>query len=244
MAKWIKNADTIDHTWVGQLIPFGTYYEVQVGEEALWANDSTLLSDIGSGDAVVAKDDSGTLDLPDVSTAIDYLKDLLPTSVEVATPVQTSGIREGIGMRARLVGVICQAVTKTTTENLDWQVPQLSFAGVEKKSYFNGLQYYVANGTPGDSCKFQVVDKDGAGVGLGLYPQAYYDAYKDGSDVLIVEEFGDGWFLVPDSVQDIMLYKARMYPGLYIRVIFTSAAGATVDPMPLFNIYRHLDALS
>ena len=76
MAKWIKNADTLDHTYVGQLIPAGTYYEIQLTEERDWANNSTLLTDIGSGVAVVAKDDSGSNDIVDVALGINYLKDI------------------------------------------------------------------------------------------------------------------------------------------------------------------------
>ena len=48
MAKWIKNDDVSDHTWVGQLISAGTYYQVQATEEIQWANNSQLLTDIGS----------------------------------------------------------------------------------------------------------------------------------------------------------------------------------------------------
>lgn len=81
MAKWIKNNSGINKTWVGQLVSDQAYYEIQPHEESSWANDSVLLSDIGSGDAVVAKDDSGTNDLTDVNIGINYLKGLLAQEV-------------------------------------------------------------------------------------------------------------------------------------------------------------------
>lgn len=74
MAIWIKNADTVDNTWVGQLIEDGTYYQIQDVELTSWMNNSTLITDIGSGKAVVAKDDSGNEDITDVSDGINYLK--------------------------------------------------------------------------------------------------------------------------------------------------------------------------
>lgn len=77
MAKYIKNTTNGNKTWVGQLVSSGDYYEIQSHEEAQWANDSTLLTDIGSGDAVVAKDDSGTTDITDVATGINHLKDIV-----------------------------------------------------------------------------------------------------------------------------------------------------------------------
>lgn len=97
MAKWIKNTDTIDHTYAGQLIPYGTYYEIQPVEEHLWANDSTLLTDIGSGNATVAKDDSGSNDITDVATAINYLKDISngPVDVDGAPLTRTKVTKTG-----------------------------------------------------------------------------------------------------------------------------------------------------
>ena len=69
MAKWVKNDSGGDKTWVGQLVSDQAYYEIQSSEELAWMNDSTLITDIGSGDAVVAKDDSGNEDIIDVNVS-------------------------------------------------------------------------------------------------------------------------------------------------------------------------------
>jgi hypothetical protein len=82
MAKWIKNNTAGDKTWVGQLVSASAYYEIQSTEELLWMNDSILITDIGSGDAIVAKDDSGNEDITDVNDAINYLKDI-KTNIEI-----------------------------------------------------------------------------------------------------------------------------------------------------------------
>ena len=85
MAKWIKNDSGGNKTWVGQLVVDQAYYEIQSHEETLWSSNSVLLTDIASGDAIVAKSDSGTDDIADVNSAIDYLKDGSPKTVDLVT---------------------------------------------------------------------------------------------------------------------------------------------------------------
>lgn len=76
--KKIKNTTVSAKTWVGQEVAAGEYYEIQPNEEIRWANDSTVLSDIGSGDALV---NDGASDIIDVNKAINFLKGLLPSEV-------------------------------------------------------------------------------------------------------------------------------------------------------------------
>lgn len=158
-------------------------------------------------------------------------------------PQSTSGVLEPGSLRARLIGTHNTNATKTSTTTHDWDIPQEYYQGVAKSTYFDGIQYYVKDAEVGDSIIFQIVDKTGAGVSLGLYPQEYYDAYKDGNGHLLVEEFGDSWFVVPNSSETIKLYKARLIPGLAVRVIYTST-GTVNDPKLICNLFRHLDGNS
>ena len=82
MSKWIKNTTQITNTYAGQDIFAGAYHEITPEQELRFINSSTLLTDIGSGDAVVAKDSSGSNDIVDVNTAINYLKSIT-TEIEV-----------------------------------------------------------------------------------------------------------------------------------------------------------------
>lgn len=84
MSKYIKNDDTVNHTWSGQIVTPGQYYAIQGTEEIAWMNNAQLLSDIGSGLAIVAKDDTGNSDITDVNEAINYLKNLR-TEIEIDT---------------------------------------------------------------------------------------------------------------------------------------------------------------
>jgi hypothetical protein len=78
--KYIKNNSGGDDTWLGQLIVDQEYYLIQSSEDLSFSNNSKVLSDIGSGNLLVAKDDSGSNDILEVSDAINYLK-----NVEVGT---------------------------------------------------------------------------------------------------------------------------------------------------------------
>lgn len=72
MVKKIKNNTETTKNWCGQEILADEYYSIQIEENAKWANDSTVLSAIGSADALM---NDGTIDITDVSIAINFLKD-------------------------------------------------------------------------------------------------------------------------------------------------------------------------
>jgi hypothetical protein len=225
MAKWIKNNTVSDKTWVGQLVSASTYYEIQSTEDSLWSNDSTLLTDIGSGDAIVAKDDSGNTDITDVAEAINHLKDEVPLKIDKQTPVHTFALAEGSSLRARLIGIYNQTVTKNTTTDLDWQIPQTAYFGNNKQGYMDGIEYYAKDAEVGDKMSFQVIDKDGL-------------AYPAGT---VLDEFGTDWAVIPDANTIIRLYKAKLIAGMYIRVKYTSI-GTTNDIKFVVNLFRHMDA--
>lgn len=73
MVKIIKNIDSVSHTYAGQVIDANSSYTIQGVEQIKWANDDALMSDIGSGKAVV---NDGTNDISGVSNQINFLKDI------------------------------------------------------------------------------------------------------------------------------------------------------------------------
>lgn len=237
MSKWIKNADTVNHTYASQLILPGEYYQILSTEHAIFAQDSALIADIASGIAVMAKDDSGNTDISDINQAIDFLKDNLPRDVKLSESATLSGVKDPKGMRARLVGIINTTITAGQTVDCDWVCPQLQWLGVNKPSYFDGIEYYAENAKVGDTAKFQVVDKDGVGVLAGWYTQAQFDAM---GNLYVVEEFGDAWAMMPNQKNNLSLYKAAVVPGLYIRLKYVSTGNTNVNLV--VNLFRHMDA--
>jgi hypothetical protein len=236
MAKWIKNNSGVTKTYIGQQIADQAYYEIQPHEETAWAHNSPLITDIGSGDAVVAKDDSGTTDIADVSEALDHLRDEAPTIIDSNSPVHLFALSEAANLRARLIGIVNQTVTKTQTSDLDWAIPQTAYNGTNKQGYMDGIEYYAKDAEVGDKITFQVVDKDGVGVTLGWYDQATFDAM---GNLYVADEFGKDWGVMPNQ-NTIRLYKAKLIPGLYIRIKYESVG--TVNNIQLVcNLFRHMD---
>ena len=225
MAKFIKNNSGGSKTWVGQVVADTAYYEIQSIEQSSWANNSALLTDIGSGDAIVATDDSGSNDITDVATAINHLKDANPIQIDANTPVRSFALSEGGTLRARLKGFINQTVTKNQLTNIDWLIPQTAYLGTNKQSYMDGIEYLADKAVAGDYMKFQIVDVDNIlGYGAGF----------------VADEFGDDWGVMPNTPTTIRLYKAKLIPGLYIRIKYTST-GTTDDVTFVANLFRHMD---
>ena len=219
MSIWIKNTTGATKNYAGRDIFAGAYREIENNLPG-WQNSSSLLTDIGNGDAVVSKDDSGNTDIVKVSDAVLYLLD-----EHIKKVTQTSMI-DPDGKRARLKGAILGTVPKGTTVNFDYQMEQLQYAQypytpVDKTSIFNGIQYYAKNAEVGDTITFQVV-------------------IISGETVTLIEEFGDGWYVAPDKLEDIILYRSGIVPGIFLRVKYTSV-GTTSDVEFFMNLYRHLE---
>ena len=76
MGKFIKNNSGSQGTWKGKVFEDQEYREISDSEVVSWGNDSSVLSSIGNGDLIVAKDDSGNHDITDIAQAINYLKNV------------------------------------------------------------------------------------------------------------------------------------------------------------------------
>ena len=148
------------------------------------------------------------------------------TMVEVdkEKPVHMFAVPEGDSFRARLMGAFNTTIPKGTTVDLDLAIGHVSFIGVNKQAYMDGIDYLACDAVPGDKMTFQVIDKDGL-------------AYPAGT---VLDEFGTDWGVFPDRDMTIKLYKAKMIPGMYIRIKYTSV-GSTNDVKFICNLYRHMD---
>jgi len=199
MAKWIKNTTVGSKTWLGQQVAASTYYNIQTSEESNWANDSTLLTDIGSGDALVAKDDSGNNDITDVSDAINYLKD------DIAKEVLTQKEKSNITLK-----MACGKATSNVSGfvQLDIKVP--GTAGSGDGRYVEGGSAWFLTYHPDDHFKVHVIDVDnilgyGAGTQVGSYTE-------DGANA--------GFYAEPDGKVHVnsMGFFGFINSGLYLRM--------------------------
>jgi len=78
---FVKNADTVIHSWVGQVVSPGAYYQITDRERTRWQNNSPFIKDIANSLAVMATDTSGSGDILDINKGINFLKELTSISV-------------------------------------------------------------------------------------------------------------------------------------------------------------------
>lgn len=216
-SAWIKNTTGGDKTWVGQLISAGAYYQIQDVERVQWANNSLLLTDIGSGDAVVARDDSGSNDISDVNQAINHLKEIPAELDNKGSPIiRPKAFSDTEGMRFRGTGISGTA-TKNSSTNHDYNLPE--------DRYLNGVELLLENHQFDDTVKFQVVDVDGV-----VYPAG-----------TVLDEFATDWHIASDTERQgpyILPYPALVYSWMYIRIVYTSTG--TVDDVKFkANLFLH-----
>lgn len=212
--KKIKNASGTDGTWCGQLIVSTEYYELQATEYSKWANDSTVLTDIGSGDLVV---NNGTSDIADVATAINFLKDIVLSDTDGTPLVRTKPLANTDNFLFRGTG-FTNTATKNSTTNIDYKLPEDRF--------INGLELILKNHVFGDTVCLKVVDVDNIlGYGAGV----------------VLNQFGYTWNVYDDRQnQGIILipYPAKILKDLYIRLTYVSH-GTTDDVQVGANVFFH-----
>lgn len=225
MAKWIKNDDTVAHTWKSQQVNAGEYYEIQPHEEVAWSNDSTLLVDIGNAVAIVAKDDSGNKDLTDVATGINWLKDIKPEVQKTQQVIADDSLTD------RPYGWPHQTATKNTTTTKDFKIE-------ESGLYLRGGIIFTDKAFFGDYVDVQIVDKDGVGVTLGWYDQATFDAM---GNLYVVTDYCKDWPVSPSGVTEVKSESVTKDPipeDLYMRIVYTSVG--TVDDVKFqLGIYSY-----
>lgn len=191
--KKFKNNKVDADTWCGMLIQPGEYYTLEVQEYFKWANNSKVLSDIGSGALIYNENDT---DITDVSVAINSLKDLTTKPVFLSSPFNESN-----GFRIRWKGFKGIAV-KNTISNVDFLISE--------ERYVNGGVLQLVNASEGDLFCYQVVDKDNIfGYGAGVVLDEF------------VSDWNVDPTIQTQGIYETT-FLARIYAGLYIRVKYTS----------------------
>lgn len=212
MLKKIKNAAEVAKTWCGMEIQSGAYYEIQSAEELRWANDSALLVDIAAGVAVV---NNGVDDIADVNTAINYLKNDLPTSISVSsTPpfADKTMVIAGVTKKlyARTVGIQAALSVGANTITYTATFPWVKITGIE-----------AINCEALDTAHFKVYDT-AAGTYSG-YPNA------------LLNQFGYSVNLPKDFYKRIADFDADLYIGMVIKVEYVSISEKTVGLNLIMN---------
>jgi hypothetical protein len=204
MAKIIKNVSGGSKTYSGQAIANNGQYEIQALEAGRFANDSALLTDIGSGAAVI---NNGTSDITDVALAINHLKDILlvdaagfPLYTSTAFSSKTIGAKK---LFARNTGIQIAVVQGSNTINYTATYPHAKVNGVQ-----------VINCEALDTAEMKVYD-----TAQGTY---------SGVPNALLNQFGYTLNLPKDFYQRESRFDADLYQGMKIEFTYVSLSAKTV----------------
>jgi len=218
MAIYAKNTDTVQHKWAGQYVQPSEYYALEFLEESKWASNSQVLSDIGSGILVIARDDSGNNDITDVSEAINYLKGVGPVN-EDGLPIVAPTFEEHQGLTVVWKGTLHTAAAGALSIFDEVVTTQIKVRG----GWYELMDDKAA---VGDYIEFSIVDKDDV---LGLF-SAY--GLTVGVDILELKKFIRKEYVNPRITgrQDFDSEGAStVYAGLYMRVAYFSTGAEDVQ---------------
>jgi len=119
--------------------------------------------------------------------------------------MRIAGLKTEANKRIRYVGSHNFTIAANSTAQADWQIPQLQYKGQNVPSIFKGVKYRAEGGSLKDTITFQIVDVDNIlGYGAGT----------------VLDEFGKDYHAFPGESHEVDEFKANLYPGLYLRVIY------------------------
>jgi hypothetical protein len=146
--KYIKNTTQSNKTWIGKVVEPDEYYLIPEDKENAFGNDATVITDITSGEAIIAKDDTGNNDIADIVLAINYLKNLTTPSVaNINQPFASKILSDGKKLYTRIHGI--SATVSGAADNIDFSVPynNCKITGIE-----------IFNGELGDKINLKILD--------------------------------------------------------------------------------------
>lgn len=219
MSIRIKNNDTITHTWVGQAISPSQYYTIQSTEYVSWSSDTTLLTAIANGVAIVNDQVS---DITNLSAAIDFLKGNTISAVITSQPQVIVAATPAYGSKSIIVSGVSK---KLYVRNVGFQVALTE--GVNVVNYTATFPWSKLLGAEVVNC--EALDK----VDLQIYDTAAgtYSGYPNA----LLNQFGYTVNLPKDYYVRIANLDADLYVGLVVRFTYTSISAKTVGINLLLN---------
>ena len=137
-------------------------------------------------------------------------------------------------LRVRHKGVFNGDIPPASVMDIDYVIEQLSYNGVNKKSYMIGIKY-CKGCSDGDELDLCLIDRDGVGVTYGWYSQQYFD---DNNPVLL-DKFGDKYF-ADSSGETIREHQADLVPGAVIRLHYKNNSSTDTAKFR-GNLIRYMD---
>jgi hypothetical protein len=205
MAKIIKNIDSINHTYAGQLIAASGSYTLQPGEDLVFSKNDDLISDIANGKAQL---NDGASDIIGTSNQLNFLAGEIK---EVITQFEKDDITLKLTSKSAAVDGSGDAVIEILCPGtFNGVTPHVSNGRFIDK----GLAWFNAQHNEDRVKAVEVVDKDNVlGYGANTVIVRYHDEEMATAD--------QGWN-IPKHVGLVEVDALGGYgfvpSGLYLRV--------------------------
>ncbi len=202
LPKYYKNISGSTVTRIGTEIANGAFYQIQVDEETLWMNNSTIEADIDANDAEISKDGTDPGIISDHTEAKNYLNALNANCIE-SVEVDNTNKADGKGLIYRVSSDKLQyegffptylfyADTFDSPNNVDWIVNSLAPANSDSNNnaltvrLFDdaadegvGFTLYIPSGTTNIKFSFKTRAETAPGaakqIALDLYEREIQD---------------------------------------------------------------------
>ena len=203
---YIKNDDTINHTYEGQLILPGEYHQVSSADWGRWADNTDLAKDVADGLAVVSTTNDVNGEFANIVEGLRYLNKIDGLKYKTEEEIPAGGAaNEFIGFQF--------TATKNTTTTYDFKIP---------------VDFHLRNGdiecvdnVARDYVSFKIVDVDGIAYPAGTVLKQY---------VHNINIPTTGYYEFPTNKKTVLNLK-----DFYLRVDYVSV-GTTNDVTVLCNM--------
>lgn len=207
--KIIKNTDTVNHIWGGQLILAGDSFTVPADKNIKFINNSDLIASIVSGVAVI---NDGVSDIGDVGLAVAFLNDTIAKEV-VTQDEKSNRILKMAG------GSVAVALDGTAT--ILFKIPGTTGLTPPDGRWIYSFTGFFDVHTAGDKIvSAHITDEDNMlGGGAGAIIMSFTD------DEAAVGN--QGWFIPPSGEMDAeSVAGSRFCPaGLWVKVVAQKGGG-------------------
>lgn len=204
MSKYIKNNSGSSGTWNGQLLADQEWFLIPSEKEGSWSSNASVLTDVLSGDLVVAKSDDGETNFIDTNNAIDFLKDnVIPEVSSTSYPFASKTLPDGKKLFGRAHGKSFSLSAGANTIDFDIPYAACKITGVE-----------IVGGEVGDTLDFFVLDDDS-----GTYSTV---------PNYILNQFGFDVGVAKDFYRRESAYDADLYYNMCVSIAYYSQSAKTV----------------
>lgn len=205
--KKIKNIDSVEHVWLGQVFEPDYTHEIPTVDLMTWANNDIVIAAISNG---IAQMIDGASNIVGVSNQIDFLKDDMRNVTITSLPSMGSFTSKTI----KTGGVTKSLFRRVTGIKSSLSIGENTILFTVPYAWVKVTGAQMIGGEIGDTSNFMVLDST-AGTYTGV---PNYQLNQFGFNVNIAKDF----------FESRSQFDADLYVGMQIKLVYTSISAKTI----------------